>query len=88
MRSLAISFGQSSPRTVAFQGGSVSVEETTYFGNSFSLSAYSPSAVGAEGLHRRVGAPAEQEGLRVLRLLELESGKLGTAVEVHGQPCT
>jgi dihydrofolate reductase len=29
---------QSSPRTVAFQGGSVSVEETTYFGGSRRLS--------------------------------------------------
>jgi hypothetical protein len=43
---LSLQRGQSSPRTVAFQGGSVSVEETKYFDNSLSLSVNSPSAVG------------------------------------------
>jgi hypothetical protein len=38
---------------------------------------------GPGGLHGLVGDPAEQESLGILRLLELESGSLGTAFEVH-----
>jgi hypothetical protein len=46
LRSLVTSSRQLSLRTVTFQGRSVTVEETTYFGNAFSRSANSPLAVG------------------------------------------